>query len=348
MPAADASPDFTPAELESILAPFAGYSHVMIALSGGPDSTALTVLAHRWRAARGTGPVLSAATVDHGLRPEARAEAEVAGRLCARLGLAHSILPWTGPKPASGLQEAARDARYALLIAHAEANGADAIAIAHTRDDQAETVLFRLGRGSGLAGLAGMRARTRRRAVDLVRPFLDLPKARLLAHLDALGIAYARDPSNLDLRHARPRLRALAPALAVEGLTSARLATLARRLARADDALSLQAERAREACLLHRNADGLRFDAVRLFAEQEEISLRVLLDALAAFASEGEVELAKAERLHEALAAAARGGSARSGTLAGAIVRLDRGTLSVATAPERNKKTPSIAANSPP
>ncbi|MBA4789325.1 MAG: tRNA lysidine(34) synthetase TilS [Rhizobiales bacterium] len=346
MPAADASPDFAPAELERLFASLGAYGHVLVALSGGPDSTALLLLAARWRADRGSGPRLSAATVDHGLRPGARAEAEAAGALCARIGLPHAILPWTGEKPATGLQEAARAARYDLLLGHARETGADALALAHTLDDQAETILFRLARGSGPAGLIGMRARSTRAGTDLLRPLLDVPKARLVHHLDGLGVSYARDPSNLDLRQARPRLRAVAPVLAAEGLTPARLARLGLRLARADAALRVQAEAAGARCLLERSAHRVRLDAARLFAEPEEISLRILMEALDAFAGEGEVELAKAERLHGLLAEAARAGGRRTGTLAGALARVESTVLTVTRAPERNKKAALLAANS--
>ncbi|WP_127092047.1 tRNA lysidine(34) synthetase TilS [Aquabacter cavernae] len=346
MPAADPHPDFAAAELQGLFAPFETHDHVLIALSGGPDSTALLLLAQDWLMARGEGPLLSAATVDHGLRPAARVEAEAAGAVCARLGVPHAILDWVGDKPKSGIQEAARIARYDLLLAHARAVGAGALAVAHTLDDQAETILFRLACGSGPAGLAGMRPSSVRAGVTLLRPLLEVPKARLVGHLDARGIAYARDPSNLDPRHARPRLRAAAPLLAAEGLTPARLALLGRRLARAEAALSAAAVEAAARCLLERTVFRLRLDAHSLFAEPDEISLRVLVDALSAFALEKEVELAKAERLHGLMAAAVRVGEGRSGTLAGALARMDKGVLSITSAPPRGKKAALIAANS--
>ena len=131
---------------------------LILGVSGGPDSTALLWLAARWRARRKHGPTLIAVTVDHGLRPESAREARAVKRLTQKLGVAHRTLRWSGKKPASGIQQAAREARYRLLADAARKAGARHILTAHTLDDQAETVLFRLARGSGIAGLRGMRA----------------------------------------------------------------------------------------------------------------------------------------------------------------------------------------------
>ena len=129
---------------------------LILGVSGGPDSTALLWLAARWRARRKHGPTLIAVTVDHGLRPESAREALGVKRFAQKLGVAHRTLRWNGRKPASGIQQAAREARYRLLADAARKGGARHILTAHTLDDQAETVLFRLARGSGIAGLRGM------------------------------------------------------------------------------------------------------------------------------------------------------------------------------------------------
>ena len=136
----------------------------MLAVSGGPDSTALLWLAARWRDGLRSRPKLIAVTIDHGLRKESAREARAVKRLAGKLKVEHRTLRWTGTKPKTGIQEAARDARYRLLGAAARKAGAQHILTAHTLDDQAETVLFRLARGSGVAGLRGM-ARRHRRAV---------------------------------------------------------------------------------------------------------------------------------------------------------------------------------------
>src|SRR5205085_2724354 len=129
---------------------------LVLAVSGGPDSTALLVLAARWRKRLKRGPKLLAITIDHGLRPEARREAAAVKRLARKLGVVHRTLRWREPKPKSAVQERARGERYTLLAGAAERSGALHLLTAHTRDDQAETVLFRMARGSGLAGLAAM------------------------------------------------------------------------------------------------------------------------------------------------------------------------------------------------
>ena len=139
---------------------------LVLAVSGGPDSVALMWLAARWRRALARGPRLVAVTVDHGLRTEAAREAREVKRLARSLDVPHRTLRWTGAKPKTGLPAAAREARYRLLAKAARQASATHILTAHTRDDQAETLLMRLLRGSGVAGLACMarRDRTRGRA----------------------------------------------------------------------------------------------------------------------------------------------------------------------------------------
>src|SRR5205085_7051707 len=192
-------------------------SGVVLAVSGGPDSMALMRVAAEVRAASALVPV-TVATVDHGLRPESRAEAETVAGWAGACGFPHKLLAWSGEKPGTGLQEAAREARYRLLTGFAAESGASHILTAHTLDDQAETLLMRMSRGTGIAGLAGMRAETKLGAATLARPFLGLAKAELLALCEAHGWPYLDDPSNTDPRFARSRWRKLPPLLAREGL----------------------------------------------------------------------------------------------------------------------------------
>jgi tRNA(Ile)-lysidine synthase len=144
------------AEAKSLFSDLQHCPVLLLAVSGGPDSTALMLLAARWAKARKNAPKLVAVTVDHGLRPEAAREAQAVARLAQKLGIAHRTLRWRGKKPKTGLQQAARLARYRLLAEAARQTGAQHILTAHTRDDQAETVVIRLTRGSGLTGLAAM------------------------------------------------------------------------------------------------------------------------------------------------------------------------------------------------
>jgi tRNA(Ile)-lysidine synthase len=187
-----------------------------VAVSGGPDSLCLCLLAAGWAAAR--GGTVSALIVDHGLRPEAAAEArQVVAWLRARQ-IDHHVLRWAGAKPATGIQAAAREARYRLLGDWCRAAGVLHLLLGHQRDDQAETVALRQARQSGAEGLAGMAAVRELAGLRLLRPFLTVPKFRLLATLEALEQPWLEDPSNLAPSFARGHLRRSA------GLDAPRLA----------------------------------------------------------------------------------------------------------------------------
>src|SRR5262245_7530509 len=153
---------------------------LVLAVSGGPDSIALMWLAARWRHSLKRGPRLIAVTVDHGLRLEAAREARDVKRLAKTLDIEHRTLRWRGVKPKAGLPAAAREARYRLLAQAARQSGATHIITAHTRDDQAETLLMRMLRGSGIAGLAAMARESERGGVLLARPLLEISKAQLI------------------------------------------------------------------------------------------------------------------------------------------------------------------------
>ena len=313
---------------------------MILAVSGGPDSTALMFLAARWRARRKSGPKLLAVTVDHKLRPSSAREAAEVSRVAARLGVEHRVRRWTGPKPKSGIQEAAREARYRLLAETARREHADHILTAHTREDQAETILFRLARGSGITGLAGMARTSRLGHITLMRPLLDFPKARLVATLEAADVPFLEDPSNADPRFARTRLRELAVALAREGLDAERLATLGRRIARAEAALSRATEQAVADLSRNDSTDraGTVMDRRGLAALPTEIALRVLGRALARMGAEGRVQLGKLEKLLDAVLEAAQNGIRLRRTLAGAMITVDGERVVVERAPPRRAR----------
>jgi tRNA(Ile)-lysidine synthase len=315
-----------------------GLGGLVIAVSGGPDSTALLILAARWAKRLRRPPKLLAVTVDHGLRPQSAAEAVKVNRLARRLGVPHRTLRWRGRKPKTGLQEAARLARYQLLGQAASRAGYAHILTAHTLDDQAETVLFRLARGSGLTGLAGMANASLLpagggRELYLLRPLLHLPKARLVATLRAAGITYSQDPSNSDPQFTRARLRALMPALAGEGLDARGLFRLAVRMRRAEAAIefAVGAARAALAPAAWPQRGPVVLDAGRFFDLPAEVGLRLLGRAVSHTGDEGPVELGKLEALYDALG---KGEQFRR-TLAGAAVTLAGGRLSIERAPAR-------------
>jgi tRNA(Ile)-lysidine synthase len=298
------------------------------------------------------GPRLIAVTVDHGLRSEAAREARDVKRLARTLDLPHRTVRWTGAKPKTGLPAAARAARYRLLAQAARANGATHILTAHTRDDQAETLLMRMVRGSGIAGLAAMARESEREGVLLARPFLSVSKSQLIATLKKAKIDFADDPTNRDLNFTRPRIRAVMPVLAAEGGDTRNLARLASRLARANAAVEVLVDGAERYLALRdreashpgfdANAFVKTFDAKAFAAMSEEIRLRLLLRAIDRFGHEGPAELGKVEALLSALdRAGANKTAARpirlKQTLAGALVSLIDGRIWVEPAPPRRR-----------
>jgi tRNA(Ile)-lysidine synthase len=342
MPNDDNSP-ISAQEAKRLFADWRGVPAIVLAVSGGPDSIALMWLAARWRRALARGPRLVAVTVDHGLRPEAAAEAREVKRLARSLDLPHRTLRWTGAKPRTGLPAAARAARYRLLAQAARASGATHVLTAHTRDDQAETLLMRMLRGSGIAGLAAMARESERDGLLLARPFLNVSKSQLIATLKKAKVDFADDPTNRDTSFTRPRLRALMPVLATEGGDTRNLARLASRLARANAAVEVLVDGAeRYLALRDRETSHPGFDAKAFAAMPEEIRLRLLLRAIDRIGHEGPAELGKVEALLSALDRA--GAEKNAGcwprlkqTLVGALVSLIDGRIRVEPAPPRRR-----------
>lgn len=245
-----------------------------LAVSGGPDSMALLVLAAQ--EARRSGRQIHALTVDHGLRAEARAEALQVGAWAKALGVPHAILTHAGARPTVSIQSAARDIRYRLMGEWCDEHGIAGLLVAHTQDDQAETLLLRLARGSGVDGLSGMAADATRDGLRILRPLLTVPRQDLLALLEAHRQDYVSDPSNDDAQHARVRMRALRPLLEAEGLTAQRLAETAARLAMARDALTGWTNAHIMACTQFDAGGWARIDRARFVDVPMEIGLRSL------------------------------------------------------------------------
>ena len=328
-------------DAKRLFAGLASAPAIVLAVSGGPDSVALMWLAARWRRALARGPRLITVTVDHGLRRAAAREARDVKRLAQSLDLQHHTLRWTGAKPRTGLPAAAREARYRLLAQAARKHGATHVLTAHTRDDQAETLLMRMLRGSGIAGLAAMARETEREGLRLARPLLDISKAQLIATLKKAGVGFTDDPTNRDPAFTRPRLRALMPALAEEGGDARNLARLAARLARANAAVEVLADGAeRYLALRDQSTARAGFDAVLFAAMPEEIRLRLLKRAIDRTGHEGPAELGKVETLLAALDRAMAARQVRlKQTLAGAVISVAGGRIRVEPAPRRRTRS---------
>ncbi len=338
MPAAEPVAPFAETELSDLFDRFSAEPALVLAVSGGPDSMGMMAAAARWRAALGSGPVLHVASVDHGLRAEAADECAAVMQSATALGLEATTLAWTGDKPSTGLQEAARAARYRLLAAHAAAVGARLVMTAHTITDQAETVMMRLTRGSGPLGLKGMAAESPRDGVLLVRPFLWERGERLAATAEAAGLTPVLDPSNADDRFARVRMRKLLAALDGEGLDAERLAILAGRMRMIDEALRHGAAQLADASRMASIVPGAQvFDATK-WRDQPLATVQMLLSIALAEAGDPTIaeRLEAVEMLSGTLLMAIDGHIAHRETLRGALISVTpEGRVIVAREPAR-------------
>jgi tRNA(Ile)-lysidine synthase len=315
------------AALMDRLGPFEARPHLAVAVSGGPDSLCLSLLLHRW--VRNRHGRITALTVDHGLRPESAAEARQVRRWLAAQGIAHRTLCWdrgaAAPPLGGGLQAAAREARYRLLGAACRELGILHLALAHQRDDQAETFLLRLARGSGLDGLAAMAAAGDRDGIRLLRPLLPVPRSRLAATLRARRQEWIEDPSNANIAHARIRMRRLLPSLAAAGVTAARLAETSAALGRARQSMEDAVAGLLAAAVEIDPAGYLWLDPVTLAGAPAEVSQRALARCLMAIGGgDYAPRLERLLRLHSQIAAGRLGAGA---TLGGCRIASQKGRL---------------------
>jgi tRNA(Ile)-lysidine synthase len=309
-------------EADRALATLSRFGHVVLAVSGGPDSLALLYMVSEWKKRRGsTAPSVSIVTVDHGLRPESGYEAEVVARHAAALGLTHTALRWEGVKPTQGIPNAARNARYKLLHAYALTlcvGSSVAVVTAHHQDDQAETVFMRLARGGGVDALAGMpseRALQEGSPVRLVRPLLAFSKSQLIATLAARGVGWIDDPTNSNMNFERARVR---QTLEASGLDRATLATTARRMQEAREGLAYAKGLFKETLSLALN-DGVyaRLERKAFAAGPAILRQAVLADLIGTFGgATPQPEASEIEALARRLASA----DAPSSTLGGAQI----------------------------
>ncbi|MBL8906344.1 MAG: tRNA lysidine(34) synthetase TilS [Rhizobiales bacterium] len=335
-----AQPDrpVTASETRRLFKALAARRHVALAVSGGGDSTALMWLVAAWAKAQKSPPKISVLTVDHGYRTAAAAEARQVTAWAEALGLEAHILTSLSGKPESGLQQKGRAVRYRLMTEWCRRAGADVLATAHTQEDQAETLLMRLARGSGIVGLGAMAAEgVSEDGFPIVRPFLEISRRRLRATLREAGHPWIDDPSNEDTAFERVKLRKMMPKLAEIGLTSAALARSAQRLGRAAKPLLQSSE-----SLLKRAADlrpqGYAFVNIEEFrteeAETRILALQELLKILGG--NKHGARLSEIERLDEWI----MNETSQARTLAGCRIARRSKVLVVGREPGRIAGTP--------
>lgn len=285
---------------------------IAVAVSGGSDSMALCLLLRDW--ALGEGKQLTALTVDHGLRSGSASEVRQVARWLAERGVEHVALAWEGQKPAGNIQASARAARYALMDAWCTQRSVPCLMLAHHLEDQAETFLLRLGRGSGVYGLSGMEVSAKPSfpgAPWRLRPLLAVPKARLGATLEQWGQNWIEDPSNESLAFARVRARKLKGALVSIGLTPERLAETTRHLARVRSLLEAETDNLLATCAVFREGGYALVNTAALSRAHAEVGLRALARlVMAVRGADYPPRFARLERLWSRLGSGALGGGA--------------------------------------
>ena len=299
---------------------------VAVAVSGGGDSVALLLLLQE----TGARP-LAAVTVDHGLRPESAAEAAAVAALCSARGIPHTLLHWEEPAGAGNLQARAREARRRLIGDWARGRGIGAVALGHTLDDQAETFLLRLARGSGVDGLSGMAPVARADDLVWLRPLLAVRRAALRDWLAARGVAWAEDASNADPRFERVRARTALPLVAPLGLGPERLAATAAAMARAREALERATAELAARAVEAGPAGDLALDPGALAGAPAEIRLRLIAAALCWVG--GARYRPRLTRLEAALAAIEAGRVGHGLTLHGCVLRSRGGRVAIRREP---------------
>lgn len=313
--------------VEALGLDWSGIQAVAVAVSGGPDSMALCALLKGWADARGVE--VHALSVDHGLRAEGAQEAAQVGEwLESWSGFRHEVLRWGDPAE-TAVQEEARRARYALMAEYCTKHKISHLFLGHHRDDQAETVLFRLAKGSGLDGLAGMRSVQKYDGgLKLLRPLLGVSKEDLISFCADEKISYIEDPSNKNDDFARIRLREAREVLEAEGLSSKRLSVTASRLLRAKKALDFIAGEVYKEALVDNNTKQIVLNFKILKSQPDEIALRCVLLALSNLRPEADYS-PRMEKVEALVSDCMRSDAFRKRTLGGVIFERDdkAGTL---------------------
>ncbi len=301
-----------------------------VAVSGGGDSVALLHLLHNWG-----GRSLAVVTVDHGLRDESREEAEAIAVLARSMGYTHDILTWTDKPRRGNLQDAARTARRSLMVEWAASRGIAAIALGHTADDQAETFLMRLARGSGVAGLSSMEPVREEDGVQWLRPLLDVRRAALRSYLHGVGAEYVDDPSNEDDNFERVRVRQALGTLGALGIDVPNISKTTERLRSAKQVVYAATRDLALACAKPTGAGEIEIDAPRLMSGQASLQLRILSEAVRFVA--GSYYAPRAYMVENVLSQMAQ--TFQAATLHGCIIRKTGDVLSVRREPGKTEGT---------
>jgi len=317
----------TPTDLDPDALAAVGEGPLCVAVSGGSDSTALLHFLHAW----GQRPLV-AVTVDHGLRTASAAEAIGVAEACRALRIPHTTLKWEGWSGRGNLQDAARTARRTLIAKWAKKHAISTVALGHTADDQAETFLMRLSRGSGLEGLAAMEPVSHAESITWVRPLLGLRRDALRAYLDDKNISWIDDPSNDDTAFDRVRMRKALSTLSDEGIDVPRIVATTKRLQSAKQVLFTATRDLAEMAVAMHPTGHVTIDTGRLLAARPAVQLRLLSEALRHVAA-----AYYAPRAHqcEAILKALEANTFADQALIGCLVRLNGGTLTLAREPAR-------------
>ena len=254
---------------------FSAQKKIAVAVSGGGDSLALTLLLSAW--AKTHNIKLHALTVDHGLRPESASEAKTVSKIVKPFGITHKILKWEGDKPTTKIQESARDARYQLMADYCTHQKIKYLFVAHHGQDQMETILFRMAKGTGLDGLAGMQpVHILDNGLTLLRPLLSVSHSQLLETLKSHHIDWIEDPSNQNDRYARVRIRNVIDVLEKEGLSPQRIASLSRRVTSSIDIINYLIEKEYQSLILYKDTERIEINYNGFLALPLEGKIRIL------------------------------------------------------------------------
>lgn len=306
---------------------FTAGDKIAVAVSGGGDSIALALLLKEF--CKNNRLPLVALTVDHGLRPESANEAAQVALWMKAADVPHQALKWMGEKPQTHIQELAREARYRLMADYCRKHNIKYLCLAHHADDQAETILFRLAKGSGIDGLGGMRGlAVYNNDLSLLRPLLTVRHDDLIAYNKSQKAEWVEDPSNQNIRYARARIRNSFDVLEKDGLTVERLCRLAERLQNVSQIISEITDNEYKNNIIYINTERIEIKYNQLSSCHIEIVSRIIIKAIEHFYPDKNypARLEDVERLAGRLK---HDTGFRGATLAGCIFRKKKNSLLV-------------------